>query len=249
MPRTVEITAPAAQTDQIVGKLRQLDGVVSLRVQRGISIQPPGDVITVATTNRALHPMMRALDQQGLVHNSAGSITTTQPTSLVSQPLADQIMNDVSEATWEEMEATIARESNMTVNGLVMMALAGVLAVVGLATNALHIVIAAMLIAPGFEPIVRIGLGIVARSRTLKLGISQTALAYLALVAGAAATTVVLRVIGKGPLGDESSYLPADVLIPYWTSLSAPSLLVSAAASLAGTLVIAISTVRYSPPV
>jgi hypothetical protein len=41
---------------------------------------------------------------------------------------ARDVINDVSEATWEELEYSIARESNMTPNGIALMLLAGVMA-------------------------------------------------------------------------------------------------------------------------
>ncbi|MBM3492617.1 MAG: hypothetical protein FJX68_19690 [Alphaproteobacteria bacterium] len=48
------------------------------------------------------------------------------------------------------MELVIGKNSNMTGNALLVMLAAGVLAAIGIATNALHIVIGAMLIAPGY---------------------------------------------------------------------------------------------------
>ncbi|NJK85467.1 MAG: hypothetical protein HC906_05360, partial [Bacteroidales bacterium] len=59
------------------------------------------------------------------------------------------IERDNSEAIWEEILMTISKDSNTTNNTLILMFLSGCLAVMGLSTNSLHIVIAGMLIAPG----------------------------------------------------------------------------------------------------
>jgi uncharacterized membrane protein len=136
------------------------------------------------------------------------------------------------------METVIAKESNMTVNALIVMAISGVLAAIGLSTNALHLVIAAMVIAPGFEPISRIALGAVSGSRAWQRGLSHTIQGYATLFIGAAATTLVLRALGKAPLEGEASYLSEGVLISYWTSITVSSLIVTAAASIAGAVLI-----------
>jgi uncharacterized membrane protein len=145
----------------------------------------------------------------------------------------------VSEATWEEMEVVIAKNSNATANALLVMAISGVLATIGIATNALHIVVGAMLIAPGFQPIVRIALGIVGKNGAWRRGISHTLQGYLALAGGAAGTALFLQAIGRSPLASEASYLPEGVLISYWTSITVPSLVVTSVAGVAGALLIA----------
>jgi uncharacterized membrane protein len=56
---------------------------------------------------------------------------------------------------------------------------------------------------------------------------------------GAAVTTLVLLALGLDPFGGEATYLPAGVLSKYWTTITVPSLIVTAVASLAGALVVA----------
>jgi uncharacterized membrane protein len=239
MPRSVRITVPSDRTDTLVAEIKDVDGLISLSVQRGISVQPPGDVVSVEVTTLALHALMRLLDRQGLSTSAASSTRTSEPLSVVAASQAEVIANDSSEATWEEMELTIARESNMTVNGLLLMASAGVIAVVGISTDTLHLVIGAMVIAPGFEPISRIALGAVARGGTWRRGLAHTAKGYLALALAAFVTALVLRASGVPPLGGEAAYLPAGVLASYWSSITASGLLVSTVAGATGGLLIA----------
>ncbi len=239
MPRTIQLTLPSNQADELIADMQNIDGVIGLRVQRGVSIRPPGDVVYVEVTNRSLHPLMRLLAERGIGHDSSTFITTSVPASVVSSPFIKAITRDTSDATWEEMEAMLGRESNMTGNTLVLMGVCGLFAAVGISTNALHIVIAAMLIAPGFEPITRIGLGAAARSATWRRGLSDTVKGYGVLILAAAATTLVLQALGKDPLHGESTYLPAGVLISYWTKITLSSLLATAFASVAGALLVA----------
>ncbi len=238
MPRTVQITVPADRTDSLVDEMVRIPGLIGLRVQKGVSVQPPGDVISAEMTNRSLQALLPILDRQGLGEDPALSLTTSTPLSIVSPPATPTLIREESETTWEEMEFIIGKESNMTATALTVMAIAGVLAIVGVATNALHVVIASMLIAPGFEPITRISLGIAAGSAGWRRGLVYTAEGYAVLVLGAAATALVLRALGVPLPGGQATYLPAQVLVNYWTTVSGPSVVASALASIAGALLI-----------
>lgn len=239
MPRTLHVTVRPAATDGIVDALTGTHGVLAVRVSRGESVHPPGDVISLDVLDRGLQDVAALLDHDSIQVDADSSVMTSSPLSLVSSKHAVAIANDISEATWEEMDALMAREGNMTLNALLLMAGAGALATIGLAENALHLVIAAMLIAPGFEPIVRGALRIVARADSPLLGWQQLAQAYGALLVGAALTAVALRAFGTDPAGGSSSYLPAGILVDYWTTISPMSLAVAAVAGIAGALLVA----------
>jgi hypothetical protein len=238
MPKIIQITLPSSEAGVFVSDIRGFEGLISLSQQKSASIIPQGDIVSLEMTNSRTHDFMRMLDDKGMLQRQDVSITTTQPQSILSQQNSKSIRHDTSEATWEEMLGSISKESNITINAFVIMFIAGVVAAVGIATNALHLVIGAMVIAPGFEPIVRVSLGLVNGHRDWQRGTTDTLKAYVAIILAAALTTWFLRAIGENPLGGESSYLPAGVLVSYWTSIKATSVLVTATASVAGALVI-----------
>ncbi len=60
-----------------------------------------------------------------------------------------------------------------------------------------------MLIAPGFLPLVRVSLGIVAQSPAWRRGLVDLIKGYAAVAASA---TLLLIGMGKQPLGEEASY-------------------------------------------
>jgi hypothetical protein len=239
MPRKVEITLPSHQTDELIPEIKQLKGMIGLRLQRNASIHPPGDVITVEITNRAVNRLLRLLEQHGVGRGSSSSITTSEPFSLISASAAEDIEQDTNDVPWEEMKTLIANDANMNVNVMIAMFIAGVFAAIGIATNALHIVMGGMIIAPGFEPIVQISLGAVARNQVWRSGLINTAKGYAAVIAGAAIAGLVLQALGIPLLEGKSSYLPAGVLFSYWTNITASSIIVSALAGIAGALLIA----------
>jgi hypothetical protein len=238
MPRTVDIALTPAQSDRLLARVRMLDGLVGIRLQRGVSIQPPGDILSVDVTNRGLFELAHLLDAEGIGRTASTSWSSSEPLALVSQPSIEKVTRDISEATWEEVESRLAKESNSTISGLLLMALSGAIATAGLSTNALHLVIGAMVIAPAFEPITRIGLGLVSPG-AWRRGLLDFVKGYLALLVGAGLMAVLLRLVGYPETGQSPAYLPTNALVAYWLDLSAASVLVSSAGALAGALLIA----------
>lgn len=115
------------------------------------------------------------------------------------------------------METIISKDSNLTSILLLLLATSGILAAIGIATNAIYIAIAGMLVAPGFMPIMRISLGLAAKSSAVaKRGLSDLLSGYLVLIAGAALTALVMQAFGMNPLNEEKGYYQVtDTLFTY----------------------------------
>lgn len=101
--------------------------------------------------------------------------------------------------------------------------MAGIIAAVGISTNALHLVVGAMVIAPGFETVVRIPLGIITDNVAWKRGVTDTLKGYGALLVASALTMLLLQVLGFDTLKGKASYLAEGALVSYWTTISATS--------------------------
>ncbi|MGE0081639.1 MAG: DUF389 domain-containing protein [Thiohalomonadaceae bacterium] len=239
MTRVVQITAPAPKVDEILAHVRGMEGVLEVQAQRGGSLQPRGDVLSLVVTNQAVFPLMSMLDRLGVTDSTDMAVVITELRALVSVAARGAVAEEHSEAMWEEMEAELAKGSNMAGNALVVMLVSGLLAGIGLGTGALHLVFAAMLIAPGFEPFMRIALGLVARSRSGWRGLRAAAKGYIAVFIGAGLSTLLLKILAIGPFSGAEAYLPVRGLVNYWTSISATALVVAALGAVAGTLLVA----------
>ncbi len=181
---------------------------------------------------------MTLADEAGLGRDRSVSVTTSAPASVVSAGQMTAVVRDTSTSTWEEIELTLGRESTMTVPKVVVMGLVGVVAAAGVLTGALHVVVGAMVIAPGFEPLVRIELGLVQRRRSWRDGLVDSARGYGALLLGTAACAALLSVSGtRLPQGSET-YHSGAALVSYWTSTTTASVVVSLAAGVAGILLV-----------
>jgi hypothetical protein len=240
MPRRIQIAIARERTDALLQELHPLSGVFSLSLQRNASLKPAGDLVTLDVANETLFAVLRLPTLGDLGRSDAVTVTTMEVASVVAPSALAAVSRGRSEASWEEIETTLAKESNMTLNALLVMALVGALAAIGIAFNTLHLVIAAMVIAPGFEPLTRSVLGAVNGNPLWRIGLRDTVLGYAALVVGAAVAAGVLAAAGHAPIATEPSYLPR-VLMSYWTNPDLPSILASAVAGVAGALVIAMN--------
>lgn len=239
MPRSLDVTVPGETTDAISAGLLQQDGVLSLQVLRGTSLKPHGDVISIDVLDRALPSVMSMLADYGVGRDGNMSLRSNSPLSIVSPTSTPAALRDTNESSLEEMEQILGREAPRTSAVFLLMAVAGVLATVGIAESALHLVIAAMIIAPGFVPIVRVVFSAILRRDDMVRGMVDTSLTYGALLVGAALAAVVLSLMGQSPAGMEPSYEPPIVAITYWSTVTLEAAAVSLAAGVAGGLLIA----------
>jgi hypothetical protein len=66
MPRTINITITPDKSDALIQHVKAIDGVKEINLQKNGSVVPPGDVITVTTTNSALTRITLYLFQNGI---------------------------------------------------------------------------------------------------------------------------------------------------------------------------------------
>jgi len=187
MHRALEITVPPAATDDLVGRLEEVDGLIGLSVHRGASVVPPGDVLTVHALNRDADEIMRLVDaaQDG----GQVSVATHELSSLVDPDKDRAVANDLDEALWEEAETTLRHQGG---------AVAATGFIVGSPSQAVSIV-AASVIAPGFEPLAKIPMGLVlCRWGLVGKGVWSAGVGYLVLALAAALAFAAMRAAGVG---------------------------------------------------
>jgi hypothetical protein len=143
MPRTVDLTVPAERTHDLLEQLRAHDQVLSVRVFRGASVAPPGDVLSFEILDTSLSWAMRLADDVGLGVGPGAFLTSSRPESVTSAGSAG-VDRDRSTSSWEEVQMTIGRESTMTPPKLLVMFLAEIFAAVGLHTAALRVSLASV---------------------------------------------------------------------------------------------------------
>ncbi|MBD2700585.1 DUF389 domain-containing protein [Spirosoma sp. BT702] len=237
MHRTLTISLPSERTNPLIEQLKPLDAVISISVQWGGSVKPPGNVLILQVLNKGVDESLRQI--AAVCAGETYSIATAEQASFID-PQQDKIIgNDVDEAIWEEMETGLRHQSRVTSNYLALMALGGVMSAVGLVSEPVPQVvafIAASIVAPGFEPIAKIPLGLVLRNlHTIKRGLWSFVSGYGVLILAAALSFALLRWAGVTNVTE----LTQNQSIKMMSDPSAKDIIVSICGTLSGALIVA----------
>lgn len=190
MHHTIGIAVPAQATGDVLDQLDALDGVVQLSVERGASVKPPGDLITANVLNREVDAVLTVA--AGARQYGSVSVTTAEVKSMVDKHAARAIDDDADEAPWEEIERDLRHHGRLSWNFSALMGLGALIALAGLLSapvpQALALAAAAIL-APAFEPIAKLAVGLVRRSwYSVRRALIAVAVGYLVMaVVGALA--------------------------------------------------------------
>lgn len=237
MHRTIEITVSPQATDALARELSGLDDVVGLYVLRGASLKPSGDILTVNVLNRGADDVLKCAARAR--KRGPVSVVTAELASIIDPEHEERVNNDVDEAVWEEMETGLRHQGRITANFIVLMALGGAIATVGLvsppAPQAITFV-AASVIAPGFEPLAKIPLGLVLRRwNVIRRGLVSAVTGYAALIVAAALAFLLLRATGAASVED----FVTNPEVKHLAHPTAKEVIVSACGAVAGAVMIA----------
>ncbi|MCB2410516.1 DUF389 domain-containing protein [Hymenobacter lucidus] len=196
MHRTLEITVPPAVTEHLCAQLTALEEVVGLSVQPGASRKPAGDVLIVHVLNRGADEVLRRA-RAAVPNDNDLSVVTSEAASFIAPAAHKTIVDDKDEAIWEEMESGLRHQGAITVNYLLLMALGGLVCAIGLVSEPVPQAVAftaSAIIAPGFDPMTKVPVGLALRRWIVTWRGIQSALAGYAVLIGTAALTMYLLV-------------------------------------------------------
>ena len=152
------------------------------------------DIVVINSLNKGIDEVADTC--RGTNH----SIATSEQASMIDQQHDAIIENDIDEAIWEEIETDTRQQAHLTVNYMTLMAIGGAIATVGLVSEPgpqAVALVAASVIAPGFEPLTAVPLGLVVRnSHTVWRGMRSALVGYAVLMLAAALTFALLRWMG-----------------------------------------------------
>lgn len=211
MHRTLELAVPTPTACAAVDAIRAIDGVIGLTHHPGASVTPPGDVLTVHALNRSVDDVLRAAERT--CGADAISVVTAEVASMTDARHQRQIDRDVDEAIWEELETGLRHQGRITSNYLALMALGGAIGAIGAVAEpsvAPIAYVASAVVAPGFEPVAKLPLGMALRRwKVFEAGLLSTVVGYAVLIAAAALTWLALALVGGM---SASSFLEGDAL-------------------------------------
>lgn len=193
---------PADRCPGVLDHLAGVPGVAHVVHLPGAATVPPGDLLLVDVAREAANGVVEWLQSEG-VHR-AGSLAIEGTAAVISDAAAaadEAAPGAGSDAlVWEEVEARVRQEQEATPSFLVFMAVAALLAGIGILIDSPILIVGAMVVGPDFGPLA--ALSVAAVRRRWRPAARAGASLLLGLVVAAVATlvgTVALRATGLAP--------------------------------------------------
>jgi uncharacterized hydrophobic protein (TIGR00271 family) len=189
----LRLIVPPDMTDAVVERLSGSPGVAHIVRLPAAAVRPPGDVVTCEVAREAANEVVEWLQAQG-VHRD-GAIVVEAVDAVVSDAAAAAEVrapgHEGDALVWEELESRARTESVLTVSFLAFMAVAAVIAAVGILLDSPVLIIGAMVVGPEYGPLAALCVALVRRRRdpagsallTLATGLVVAALAALVATA------------------------------------------------------------------
>lgn len=156
--RHIRVISPPDRTDAVIDFLRDRPGVTHVTLARAGAIEPAGDLVGADVTREAAHRVLRGLQEFELPERGAITVSTVDTAFSDAAVAAEEaVPGDPSDAVvWEELTARTREESTLNATFLAFLALAVLLAMVGVITNSPVTVVGAMVVGPEFGPLAAI---------------------------------------------------------------------------------------------
>jgi uncharacterized hydrophobic protein (TIGR00271 family) len=234
----VRVACPSRLTDEAVGALRGTKGVAAIGIARGASLVPPGDVLECEVVREASNDVFTALLAIDTERELVVSIVEVEA-------VANRAVRHVEGAVpgfeadalpWPLIEADARVASEPSATFFVLMALAAVIAAIGIAVDSAVLIIGAMIVGPEYGPITAVAVGIHRRQRFWRVAAATLVSGLVLAVLAAAAFALLAELLGESQEVFEPS---GRFFTAFVTDPNAYSAVVAFVAGVAGTIALA----------
>lgn len=198
----LRVVAPPAFAERAYGVLRDHPSALNLVRLRDAAEQPAGDLILCDVASEDASVVVADLRELGLERE--GSIALEPVLSLVSDAArrAEQaaVGSPADAVVWETVEFQTSESADLSFSFLVLMALATMIAALGIVQDSIILIIGAMVVGPEFGPLAGLCVALVERRRDLaRRSLSALAVGFPVGIGTAFALTLILRLVGSAP--------------------------------------------------
>lgn len=198
----MRVVAPSELAGRVVDYLLALPSVINIVHLPNAARKPAGDLVTCDVAREDASVVLSTL--RGLGCETRGTITADGIDVSISTAAEEAERAAVGSAAdavvWEEVTAHTSESAELTLGFALFMVLATMIAVVGILTDSVILIIGAMVVGPEFGPLAGLCVAIVQRRGALAYRSAVGLVAGFAIgIAAAAALTKVLLATGLAP--------------------------------------------------
>jgi uncharacterized hydrophobic protein (TIGR00271 family) len=198
------------------------------------AVKPRGDLVSCDVAAEHTSTLVNELQAFGLDRRGTIAVESVDAAVSYAAERADRaaVGSGADAVVWEEVEEKVEEGASLSLNFLVLMVVATLLAAIGIVLDSMILIIGAMVVGPEFGPLAGISVALVANQRRLALrSLKALAVGFPVAIAAAALGVLILRAVGL-VAGDAE---PFDQFIAQFVSRpNAYSAIVALLAGIAG---------------
>ncbi|WP_285682478.1 DUF389 domain-containing protein [Actinoplanes sp. NBRC 103695] len=232
----LRIISPAQRTAQVEHVLAASEAATHVVVITGVARDPVGDLITCDVAREGVSAVLGELRGLGLERDGSISIERVDAKLSASADRAERRAPGfgVDAVVWEEVEQVTAEETRLSAAYFVFMAVATVIAGIGVLLDQPILIVGAMVVGPEFGPLAALCVGLV-RGRAALAGRAVTAL-VTGFAVGVVVTVLTTWLLDLAGLVDKDMLLAERPLTSFIWQPDALSWVVGFLAGIAGML-------------
>src|SRR5687768_16883439 len=198
----LRIVAPDAEARKVLALFEQTDAVVNIIVLENVARKPDGHAILCDVAREDASVVIADLKEIGIHHSGSIAIedidSQISDAAIAAEKAAAGLPSDA--VVWEEVEARTSENVELSASFLAFMALAMLIAMVGILTDQLLLIIGAMIVGPEFGPIAGLCVAAVERRRDLlRRSLAALAVGFPLGITVTFAATLLLDAVGLVP--------------------------------------------------
>lgn len=234
----LRIICPTDLTRTVVARLHDEPGATNVAVHPGAALEPAGDVIVVDVARERGNVVVDDLIAMRIEERGSLSLVSLEVSSSRAADAAElaSIGHGADALIWEHLEEVAENDSRSTVTFALLMALAALIASVGVLVDSAVLIIGAMIVGPEYGPLNAMSVSIYRRRRYGVRAAAKLAGGLALAVATAAVSTAFFRLVDQVPEEFEES---SRFFTSFVTEPNVFSFVVALAAGIAGTVALA----------
>jgi uncharacterized hydrophobic protein (TIGR00271 family) len=195
----LRVISPPGDTERVVGLLTKEAGATNVVVLAGAAREPAGDVVLADVVREAASPVLDALRELRIHERGSIAIENIDVSlSRAARRAADAAPGLSGDAVvWDEIEQKTGQETELSGSFLALMAVATVIAGIGVLLDQPILIVGAMVVGPEFGPLASLCVGTVRRRpRAVRRALLALAVGFPAGILVTILTTWGLDVLG-----------------------------------------------------
>ena len=211
----LRLIVPIHVVEDVLRLLRGLDAVTNIVHLPGAGLRPAGDLILCDVAREDVSIVVEQLIALGLDRDGSIALEAVDASVSVAARAAMQRApgSPADAVLWEQVEQNVRESTDLSAAYVLFMAIATMIAAVGILTDSAVLIVGAMVVGPEFGPLAALCLAVVRRRpRVARASILALIVGFAIAIAASLTLTAIVRALDLAPIVGGARGSLADLL-------------------------------------